>query len=138
MSVVIDASVVVACLLPDERSTVAERILLDAEGTGMLVPTLFAYEVASALRSAEASGRVGADDCVWVLERVRSLPLVAEQPDAAHVLTVARDCGISVYDAAYLSLALRRQVPLATLDAALAEAAAAAGVTVRGMGRRAR
>jgi predicted nucleic acid-binding protein len=66
---------------------------------------------------------------IQILTRLDELPLRLDvTPDSAGVMALARAHGLTVYDAAYLELALRLELPLATLDRALAAAAPAAGV----------
>jgi len=67
-----------------------------------------------------------------VVDQIESLPIAIdrETPGPAAILSLALRYDLSSYDAAYLELALRRQLPIATQDAALSEAAWAAGVGV--------
>lgn len=132
MSCVLDASVAVAYVIPDENLARVEAVIERLRDMPAEVPTLWSYEVASACRAAERSGRIGADDAAHLIRLVTALPVRAHEVVPAHLLDIARACSISVYDAAYVSLALTLNLPLATLDTRLAEAARASGVTVIG------
>jgi predicted nucleic acid-binding protein len=76
--------------------------------------------------------RPGQPEEFW--EQLAALPIDVEMPlspaQAKAILALARQYGISFYDAVYLELAKRKVLPLATLDSALSSAAAAAGVAL--------
>ena len=134
---VLDASLTMSWLLGDARPadrTYAETVLdaLRDPGCAARVPTTWALEVSNVLARAEAKGFVEEAQSEAFLEM---LACVAIQPDDAtfaraltDALHLARRYGLSSYDASYLELALRAGLPLATLDADLANAARKAGV----------
>ena len=125
---VLDASVSAAWLFDDEDDLRATAALARLETEVALVPQFWCLEVRSALLGAERRGRVtavGVDDC---LRRIRELAVQTDpEPDIDAALALARAHRLSIYDALYLELALRADAPLATLDRALANAAAAEG-----------
>lgn len=131
---VVDSSVALAWCFRDETTPETSR-LLDIAGTeGAAVPNLFHLETTNVLLVAERRGRMSAADTADQIALLGSLPLAIDPhtaEEAAHAtLSLARIHRLTAYDAAYLELALRRRLPLATRDAALAAAAMAAGVAV--------
>jgi predicted nucleic acid-binding protein len=94
-------------------------------------------ECINVLLSAQRRGRIDASQRLLLVERVSALPLrVDREPiDLRALDDLASRHGLSAYDAAYLELAVRRALPLATLDKGLARAARAAGVAVEAPSR---
>lgn len=96
------------------------------------VPSLWWHETANALLIAERRGRTTEADAVRALELFRALSPETDFAAGPEPLwrwrSLGREHGLSAYDAAYLELAARRQLGLATLDKELAKAARAAGV----------
>lgn len=132
MAFVIDASVAAAWLLPEEYSDAAEAVIATINAP-CPVPSLFFFEIRNILTMAERRGRVSAGGALVNMERVRRLPLDdAGIGGDSFVLLLAANHVLSAYDAAYVALALNRNVPLATLDRKLAAAARKEGVTVLG------
>ena len=126
---VVDASVVLAWLFDDENEPRADRVLKRLEEDGALVPQLWHLEMRNSLLTAERRGRLSAGEVKERLDALRSLPLrTDEESDLQSAFDLARARGLSFYDALYLELAKRESAELATLDGALARAAAAEGV----------
>jgi len=123
---VVDASVSLAWGLEDESNEYTDAVLDALENGKALVPCIWLLEVSNALLVAERRGRVTQAMVAGFLEYLRSLPIVVGI--FGEVLLLAREQGLSVYDAAYLDLALRRGLPLATQDQVLREAARRMGV----------
>jgi predicted nucleic acid-binding protein len=97
-----------------------------------VVPVLWPLEVASALLMGERRKRsTEAESRKWV-SILASLPIAVDPDSNAHAwsdtLDLARGHGLTAYDAAYLELAIRRGLPLATIDTKLKGAAEAVGV----------
>lgn len=130
MTLVIDASVVLAYLLPDEHSPAAERLLASLGPRPARVPTLWEYEVVSGLRAAERSGRIAPGDVDLALQAVAQLPVRGERPSFDLALQLSRRHELSTYDAAYLAVAKRNALALASWDARLARAAEREGIDV--------
>jgi predicted nucleic acid-binding protein len=132
MALVLDASPIVAWALreADPRSAgLRERMRSDEA----LVPALWWFEVRNALLVNERRGRLSQPQTTRFLRRLGRLPITEDRsPDDAVVLALARRHQLTVYDAAYLELSVREGLPLATLDAALVEAARAEGVLLLG------
>lgn len=133
---VIDASYALSWVLPNESSAAAERFLRGLPSDAALwVPSLWWHEVANALLVAERRERISESGSLGALEVFRSMGLETDPAAGPEMLwrlrTLGKEYGLSAYDAAYLELAARRQLPLATLDGALADAARKAGVRVQ-------
>ena len=130
MPFVIDNSVVCGWIL-DSRATaysafIAEQLLDDRA----IAPALWELELTNVLRSACLRQRMTAQKAQQALLRIENLPITVDRHAVPRheLLALALRFGITSYDAAYLELALRSQLPLATQDEALRAAAAAAGV----------
>ncbi len=132
MPFVLDNSVVCGWLLDSQASAyadaVAERLLEDRA----IAPALLRLEYTNVLRTACKRGQLIARQAQEAIEELSRLPLDIdrEPPDPALLLSLALRHDLSSYDAAYLELALRRQLPIATRDVALMDAARTAGVGV--------
>jgi predicted nucleic acid-binding protein len=126
MPVVLDASVTAAWILPDEQTPNALQARNLAIGEGALVPAHWWYEVRNTLLMAERRQRTTAAGIATALASLRMVPIVSKAPAGdARIFELARRHRLTFYDAAYLELALRETVALATLDDRLAGAAAA-------------
>jgi predicted nucleic acid-binding protein len=134
-SLVVDGSIALGFVLQDERGDSALRAL-DALENGIpgYVPAHWCAEVANGLLMAERRKRATHADLTEAFLLLQSLPIQTDNETSVHVFTstiaLARQYALTVYDAAYLELALRRQAVLATTDKALAKAARHAGVSV--------
>jgi len=131
---VLDASVAVAWCFEDETNPTADRALA-ALGTGAaLVPLVWPAEVGNALISGERRGRITPRQISESLDLMAGLDIATDIDNVrsrmAVLLELARAHRLSLYDAIYLDLAMRERLPLATVDAALARAAEAVGVTL--------
>ena len=134
MSFVLDCSVAKSWVFPDEATESTDQLresLLDGRA---FVPALWPIEVANVLLVATRRGRIDRTEWPRIARNLEALPLVIDPVSTSRiwgeVLDVARTHRLSAYDAMYLELAIRMQLPLATLDRALATAARAAGVAV--------
>jgi len=132
---VLDASVTLAWCFPDESTAGTEAILdMLAGGAEGIVPSIWPFEVSNALLVGERRKRLTVAQVTSVLRRVAKLPISVDpiQLDRVfeQVLSFARQEQLTEYDAAYLELALRENLPLATLDDRLRRAAAKAGIAL--------
>jgi predicted nucleic acid-binding protein len=115
----------------------ADKILqqLIATGGTAFVPILWRYEVSAVLARAEIKGLLTAGKAAEFFENLAAMKIVVDIESADRVLTdvyrLATLHRLTAYDASYLELALRRKLPVATLDAELRNACGAAGVTVQ-------
>ncbi len=132
MSFVIDSSVALAWLLPDERGQAADALVDRLESASPAAPAIWPLEVANALVTARRRDRIADRDVDRMLEVLFALPVDVEPASGvdmlARVVAIARRHGITTYDAAYVELAKRRGWPLATLDARLKAACGIEGV----------
>lgn len=132
MPFVLDASLALSWCFQDERTEASMRVQDRLLDDNALVPPIWPLEVANGLLSAERRQRITLSRADQELRQLLSLPIAVEQGDTATawqvVLPLARQHGLSVYDASYLELAQRRGLPLATLDRHLAAAAAQLGL----------
>jgi len=136
MPFVVDASVAASWLLPDEIDAVANEAYVRLSTDHALVPSLWWFEMRNLFIASERRGRLNAEKTTEALKLLAGLPIVIDQDvDEASLLDLARRYGLTVYDAAYLELAQRSNVPLASLDRALANAARAERVPILGNSR---
>jgi predicted nucleic acid-binding protein len=128
---VLDASVALAWCFPDEIPAYAEMTRNAARESELIAPSIWPFEVANALLVAERRRRLKLGEAARFLALLESLDVEIEPSTtaiASEGLTIARSNSLSVYDASYLALALRRGARLATLDTSLAKAARNAGL----------
>jgi predicted nucleic acid-binding protein len=129
---VLDSSVALAWCFEDETSPAGDRILDLLESAEAIVPVVWPTEVGNALLAGERRRRITAAGVSRSLALLRSLNIRLDDSDPRlqvdDWVTLARRHSLSVYDAAYLAVAIREGVPLATFDRALARAAGQAGV----------
>ena len=126
---VVDCSVTMAWLMEDEASAETEELLARLSGgdDDVLVPGIWRWELGNALIQAERRGRTTISQTTTVQKFVDTLSITTENDDSRalkEVFNLARAESLTTYDAAYLELAMRHKIPLATLDKALVDAAA--------------
>lgn len=134
---VLDNSVAMRWLLPRTKASdqkYANAVLESLTGTTALVPSLWHLEAANVMLGARNSTGLEVGDMERFIAQLESLPIevdaLTSQQAFTRTLALAQAYGISSYDAAYLELALREGVPLATLDKDLLKAARKANVSV--------
>jgi len=139
MSFVLDASVALLWLVPETNPAgvdYASATLKALKESQAVVPSLLALEAANVVAKVESKGIVSEADSQRFIALLGRLNIVTDQATAAHALgdtlNLARRYKLSAYDAAYLELALRTGLQLATLDVDLAKAATTAGVPLFG------
>lgn len=134
MSVVVDCSVALNWVMPDEDNALADALLDRVAVEGGVVPLLFPIEVGNALLLAVRRRRITTETRKSALDRIGELPLVQDREGLDRIWTdcmeLAEALHLSLYDAIYLELARRLGKPLATLDARLAQAASRTGVAL--------
>ena len=132
MSLVIDASITLAWCFDDEATEAKDAIAERVQSHGAIVPQHWRLEVANGLLQGERRKRLTLAQSAASIELVSSLPVDVDRETGERAwretLALARSEQLTAYDAAYLELALRRGLPLATLDKELAAAAKKAGV----------
>lgn len=136
MSLVVDSSVTLAWMYPDERTDAVLRVLERVGADGAWVPSLWHLEVANALEMGVRRQRRPASFRDAMLADLMQLPISVDPETDRHAWTTALELAarhrLTLYDSAYLELALRRGLPLATLGAALRSAATSEGVRLLG------
>ena len=130
---VLDCSVTAAWLLEDEVVPGAETVLDSLLTSTAHVPTIWHLEIGNVLLKTLRRGRISAAAFQTLTRELQALPVVTdgetERFSFRDTLDLARRLSLTTYDAAYLELALRLGLPLATLDTALIRAAKEIGVT---------
>jgi predicted nucleic acid-binding protein len=134
---VLDASVTLSWCFPGdptEDTPYSRLILAKLAKDDAVVPDIWAFEVANIIFVAcNKRKRITQRQIDQYLQRLRALPIRVEHSDLwanVSLESLARKWNLPAYDAAYLDLALRRTLPLATADDDLRKAAAAVGIHV--------
>ncbi len=131
---VLDCSVAMAWCFADEPDAVADAVLDRLSEDVALAPSIWPLEVANVLLVAERRGRINAAAAARFLDLLAALPITIDETTRERawgpIAGLGREHGLSSYDAAYLELAMREGVPLASRDAKLRSAAEASGVPV--------
>lgn len=130
--VVLDNSVVMAWCFADEKDSYAVKVLRSLTSYTAIVPALWSFEAANVFIMGERKKRSTISDTNTWTRFLAALPITIDNQDFGrlfnNILNVARIHNLSAYDAAYLELAMRRAIPLATLDSKLKTAAETAGI----------
>ena len=130
---VLDCSLTVSWLFADEATPATERLLEQLGDGPALVPSLWHLEVGNVLLTSERGGRISVSQSASCLELLGRLPIEVDAETSGRalsdVLALARTERLTTYDAAYLELAMRRGMALATRDRALRRASRRVGVT---------
>lgn len=136
MSFVLDASVALGWAFEDEASDMSRAALRALRTRNAAVPGIWPYEVANVLVMAGRRGRLSPAAAAEFTHLLAELPIEIEAVNSAAIWdavpALAREYGLTAYDAAYLELAMRHGAELATADRALSAAAASAGVRLFG------
>lgn len=117
---VLDCSVAISWILPDEYSDYAEKILTFLDEKQAIVPSIWYLEIANVLTVSERRGRMTKVQTQQALSLLEFLNIIMDQETEAKAfnvtLNLAREQNLASYDAAYLELAIRLGIPLATSD----------------------
>jgi predicted nucleic acid-binding protein len=134
VKIVLDASLTIAAFVQEERTEAAQAVMGNISLHGATAPSLWRLEVANVLRTLVVRGRASNDFADEVLRALSAFPIAidpeTDQRAWTETLLLSRDLGLTLYDAAYLELAIRQGAVLATLDKPLASAALRCGVEV--------
>lgn len=129
---VLDGSVTIAWCFEGQASAYADSVMARLDRERATVPSIWALELANAMLIGERRKKISRAEIARCLQMVAGLPITIDENAAqtafGPILTLARDQNISAYDAAYLELAMREGIPLATRDEGLRTAARHAGV----------
>ena len=133
---VVDCSIAMAWLFNDEATPKTAALLNRLATQTALVPAWWFIEITNVLAMAERKGRIKPTESDAFIADLSKLGIERddEAPDRAftHLLALCRRHRLTSYDAIYLDLAVRRNLPLATLDDALRKAAHKVGVRLLG------
>jgi predicted nucleic acid-binding protein len=133
MAFVLDASVAMNWAFPDEEDAIALAALRRLRTDPAHVPAVWWFEVRNVLLINERRQRISEVDTMAFLRFVSGLDIVIDRlPDDIGIAALCRRHRLSVYDTSYLELALREDIPLATLDIRLAAAAKSEAVRLIG------
>jgi predicted nucleic acid-binding protein len=136
VSLVVDSSVTLAWVYGEETTHGINEVLARLMGRGAWVPALWRLEVANVLEMNVRRGRHNTKFRVAALADLAALPISTDAETDRHAwdatMRLAEQHRLTTYDAAYLELAQRRGLPLATLDNELRNAALAEGVILLG------
>jgi predicted nucleic acid-binding protein len=135
-ALVVDASALGSYLLPDENSELLPGLTNALSDQVLIVPPHWHFEVANLALMAARRGRLAEVKLPGLAESVRGLQIETDPLAGSDawdtVMDLALAHGLTIYDAAYLALAKRRGLPLATLDGALGAGARAENVALFG------
>jgi len=134
-SFVVDASVIISWYNPDEQNDYAKNILFCLQEERAITPCLCYFEVNNVLRMLEKKGKVSNISVDKAIVATDKLHIIRDSAPTGFkmplVLSLSREYGLTVYDACYLELAVRLNLPLASLDNDLINAAKTAKVALK-------
>ncbi len=131
MRFVLDASVTINWAMRDESNPIADLAFSELRSGTAIAPAIWWYEVRNILVVNERRQRITPADSNRFLVDLQAFDIAIDNdPDSSAVLDLSRRLGRTIYDAAYLALALREHLPLATLDKHLESAATAEGIAL--------
>jgi predicted nucleic acid-binding protein len=138
LSIVLDPSLALSWYFEDERTPAADAVLDRVVEEGAIVPVLWRLEIANGLQMAIRRKRIDIRFREEAIANLARLPIAIDSETNDHswisILHLSDRFRLTVYDAAYLELAQRRSLPLATLDRDLRSAARRSGADVIGVG----
>jgi len=134
MPFVLDCSVALSWYFKDEATEQTNELRERIVEEHIFVPALWPLEITNALLAACRRKRIVKNDLNKILTDLRELPSEVDRETDAMVwdnsLHLAQQHNLSIYDATYLELALRKKISIATLDKELVRASNSAGVNV--------
>jgi predicted nucleic acid-binding protein len=137
MSLVLDSSVTIAWIFDDEVTAAVNRVFALITKANAWVPSIWRLEVANALEYATRHKRIGAPFRDASLADLALMKILTDPDTDTYAWTItlqlAERFRLSLYDAAYLELAYRRKLPLASLDKELRRAGKSMGLTLLGV-----
>ena len=130
---VLDCSATISWFMPDKSSDF--NFLDQVADEGAIVPSLWSLEIGNVLLIAERKMRITLEQRQKALYILTELPIVIDTMTSIHAwletMELAQRYNLTLYDASYLELSVRRSLPLATFDKSLKKAAELAGVCVK-------
>ena len=131
---VLDNSVIMTWCFEDESVNYSEAVLESLLKNSAIVPSIWPLEVTNVLLVGEKRKRLRRVDSIHFIALLRELPIIVEPENTERImnelLTVGSENNLSSYDASYLYLAMRYDIPLATLDGKLQDPAIKTGVGI--------
>ena len=124
-------SVVTGWYLPDQATAYTQAMATRLEADRAIVPALWQLEFANVLKTACTRGTLSLDAARQIVDTVAMLPIEIDSgvaPGPRQLLELAMRYSLSSYDAAYLELAMRNGLPIASQDRRLREASLQAGI----------
>jgi predicted nucleic acid-binding protein len=132
VSVVVDASVTMAWCFGDEATAYTEAVLDYIRDSGSVVPGIWPLEVANTLLIGERRGRLTVVKTALFIDLLRDLPVAVDDQTIGNawgsITALGRQYAITAYDACYVDLAIRRRLPLATVDNRMTDVASQLGI----------
>ena len=129
---IVDASLALGWYLKDEEDRAYNlSVLAGLQENDAVVPFLWLYEVSNGLVMANRRQRVSMEEFEEIMGSIRALPITVDPPSTTTVLdlpALALKHQLTVYDTAYLELATRCKLPIATRDNALKRAMTSCGI----------
>jgi len=136
VSLVLDTSMALSWYFEDERTPAADAVLDQVVEQGAVVPSLWRLEVANGFQSAIRRQRIDVSFRDKALTELKAMSITVDSDTDANAWTTTLRLSdrfrLTAYDAAYLELAQRKSLPLASLDRELRQAGAALGITLLG------
>ena len=124
MPIIVDASIIIAWVMPDEHDAYAERAIESTLETGFMVPSVFWDELRNFLITAIKRERLTMPQALQAIQSIRTWTIeIGPESIDDLILSLAEKYHLSGYDATYLALAKNSNFPLATLDKKLRKAA---------------
>lgn len=124
---VLDCSVAISWLMPDEKNGFSLYVLDQVAEKGAIVPSIWHLEIGNVLLVAERRARITLEQRRSALYTLDELPIIVDALTPYHAwqetIELAESYDLSLYDASYLELALRMNIPIATFDKQLKHAA---------------
>ena len=134
MKLVVDASVALSWVLPDENAKYTNASLAHVLEEGAVVPTIWSAEIANGLLTSVRRKRLEIDGVPRALLLFESLRIELDvhggRDSVRRMFDAGSASGLTAYEASYLDLCVRAGLPIATQDAELERAARKAGVPI--------
>lgn len=127
---VLDCSIAMTWAFEDEKNAYAEEVFDSFTQATAHVPHIWSLEVDNVLLMSEKRARISHQRAVAFRHGLKKLPIVKDSFNEDDLYELARDFKLTTYDASYLELALRKKIPIATLDKTLRLAAKQSGVNL--------
>lgn len=131
---VIDNSVFMSWAFTDEKNKKSRDLLKRVEKITVYVPSLWVYELTNVLFVAEKKGRIKKVDTISFLNFIKFLPINIENSSydivTKDALAISREHNITIYDASYIELAIRKNLPIASFDKELVNISKKIGIIV--------